>query len=271
MRDPRLDELKSADPEVRADAREELLTDMDDAIADGFLEVAASDADPEIRGDAIIGLGPILEECGDDYVDGEVAPDADMGTPLTFEAFERAKAKLKALYDDESQPKLVRRRAFESLVRDPQPWHRKDIRRHADSGDADWLRTAVFCMGYFDGFDDDILKMLDHSDHELVYEAVRAAGAREIHKAAPRLRELASSSPDRDVKLEAIAALAYADPDADEFLEELSDTDDEEVADAADAARDELLMMASSGFDDDFDEEDDEEEIEEEVEDEEES
>ena len=258
MRDPRLDDLIDADPEVRADAREELLIDMDDEIADGFLAIASGDASDEVRGDAIIGLGPILEECGDEYLEGEKPffADEEMAPPLSFAAFERMRTGLRALYADESQPTLVRRRAFESLVRDPQPWHRDEIKRLAASGDKDWIRTAVFSMAYFDGFDEVTLAMLNHDDSELVFEAVRAAGARELTASAERMRFLARSAEDRDVMMEAITSLPYVDPDALDLLDELAESDDEDVAEAAEAARDELVMLASGEFDDDFEDED---------------
>ncbi len=258
MRDPRLDDLMDADPEVRADAREELLIDMDDEIADGFLAIASGDASEEVRGDAIIGLGPILEECGDEYLEGEQTyyANEEMAPPLSFAAFERMRTGLRALYSDESQPTLVRRRAFESLVRDPQPWHREDIKRLAASADKDWIRTAVFSMAYFDGFEEATLSMLNHDDSELVFEAVRAAGGRELTASAERIRSLARSAEDRDVMMEAITALPYVDPDAIDLLDELAESEDADVAEAAEAAREELVMLASGEFDDDFEDED---------------
>jgi hypothetical protein len=239
-----IDDLKSDDAEVRASAREELLAEMNDEIAEEFLAIAESGASEDVRADVVIGLGPIMEECGDDYDENGASVFSDEeGPALSFEKFQDAKKRLRALYDDQSQPQLVRRRALETLVRDPQSWHRDEIEKLASSGDLDWKRTAVFCMGYFAGFESTILATLDDSNQDLVFEAVRAAGSQELKEAADKISEFAASAADRDVRLESILALPYVKRDSIDQLESLADSDDDEIAEAAEAALDDLSML----------------------------
>ena len=63
--------MLSPDPDVRDEAREELTLEMDDEIASGFLDLIKSDAPEEVIADAVIGLGPIVEEAGDEYIDDD--------------------------------------------------------------------------------------------------------------------------------------------------------------------------------------------------------
>ena len=244
MNNSLIDDLKSADAEERASAREELLAEMNDEIAEQFLAIAESNASEDVRADVVIGLGPIMEECGDDYDEnGETLFEDEEGPALSFEKFTDAKKRLRALYDDESQPQLVRRRALETLVRDPQAWQRDEISKLAASSDVNWRRTAVFCMGYFAGFEETIMKTLDDPDQDLVFEAVRAAGSQEMSEAAEKIRSFVESAEDRDVKLEAILALPYVDRDSIETLEDLAESDDAEIAEAAETALDDLTML----------------------------
>ncbi|HEY0593333.1 MAG TPA: HEAT repeat domain-containing protein, partial [Thermoanaerobaculia bacterium] len=157
---------------------------------------------------------------------------------------------------DERQPKLVRRRAFEVLVRDPQPWQQEAIRRDFASGDRDWKMTAIFSMGYVRGFDRELVEQLRTASGDLLYEAVRAAGRAEVQEAAPIIEGLAiSEEADRDVRLEAIAALPAVDPDCFDLLDELAESQDDEVRAAAEGALEELQMIDEDLEDDD--EEDD--------------
>lgn len=251
-----IDDLKSADAEERASAREDLLADMDDDIAEQFLEIAEGDDSEDVRADVVIGLGPIVEECGEDYDEtGASLYEDEEGPALTFAKFTDTKKRLRVLYDDMSQPQLVRRRAIETLVRDPQEWHRAEIAKLAASDDVNWKRTAIFCMGYFDGFAETIMKTLDDPDHDLVFEAVRAAGAQEMSEAAGRIRGFASSAEDRDVRLEAILALPYVDRDALEQLEELAESEDAEIAEAAETALDDLTMLQGEDVEDEIEKE----------------
>src|ERR1035438_7783433 len=94
---------------------------------------------------------------------------------------------LRKLYQDESLPKELRRRILEGAVRAPEPWHQDAIRTAYQSGDSDWMVTAVFAMRYVRGFDDQILESLKSADEDIHYEAVVAAGNWSLDAAWPHV------------------------------------------------------------------------------------
>lgn len=251
-------QLTDPDENVRAEAREELSMMMDDDIARAFLDVASSDAAEDIRSDAIVGLGPIIEEAGMDFADDDMdfELDPDLGPGISRDTFESIITEIRALYEDETQPKFVRRRAFEVLVRDPQPWQSAEIRKHYAGDDPLWKLTAVFAMGYVAGFEKEIAATVASASEHLLYEAVRAASSMEVSSTAQRIRDLATSgSTDHDLRLVAIEALVNVDPDPEDVLLPLTRSRDPEIAETAQAALDELLMTHELD-EDDFDEED---------------
>jgi hypothetical protein len=242
-----LEQLRSADENARAEAREELTMHMDEEMARAFLDIAKSDAPERVRADTIIGLGPIIDDAGLYFFDideGET-PDPDMEPEISRETFDAILGELRAIYEDESQPKLVRRSAIEALVRHPQPWHLDVVGDLAESNDPDWRITSVFAMGYVPGFDDEIVKVLATADGAMLYEAVRAAGRAEVTESAAKIREIATSEQlDSGLRAAAIEALPYVDDDCDELLEQLADSEDEEIAEAAEAALEEISLFA---------------------------
>ena len=242
-----LNMLKSADEEARADAREELTLQMSDEIAHAFLEIAKGSQDDRVRADTIIGLGPVIEEAGLDYADSDSDDLGDMGPGVARATLETIQRELRAIFEDESQPKLVRRSALEALVRDPQQWHADAIRKLAASDDPEWRITGVFAMGYVPGFESDIMTSMQTSEGALLYEAVRAAGRAEITEAVPHLRTIAvDERADAGLRAAAIEALPYVDDEADELLEQLADHENEEIASAAEFALEELSIMAQA-------------------------
>jgi hypothetical protein len=78
-------DLTDPDAETRAAAREELDLVMDDGIAQALLDVVGSNAADEIRADAVVALGPVIEECGLDYGVDELDP--DLGPPVSRQTF----------------------------------------------------------------------------------------------------------------------------------------------------------------------------------------
>ncbi|HVR44791.1 MAG TPA: hypothetical protein VMS56_15265 [Thermoanaerobaculia bacterium] len=242
--------LRSEDEETRHEAFERVASEMSDELAREVLAIGSGDGHPDVRADAVIALGPIVEECGMDYVDGDddEALDLMLAPPLSRETFATIVAKIRGLYDDSSQPTIVRRRALEVLVRDPQPWQKDAVRAHFRSGDRDWRLTAVFAMGYLDGFDRELLETLKNETGDLLFEAVRSAGERETPGAAPIIAALARSpDADEDARLAAIAALPMIDRRSAGLLEELAGSDDEEIAEAAQEALEELRMYSMGG------------------------
>ena len=153
----------------------------------------------------------------------------------------------------------MRRRILEASVRAPQDWHQDAVRAAYSSADEVWRLTAVFCMRFVRGFDEQILEALDSKNPDIHCEAVLAAGNWEVDAAWPHVAALvASEETDKPLLLAAIAAAASIRPhEAAEILDDLADSDDEDIV----AAVDEALAMAGgpSGedADDDFDDDDD--------------
>lgn len=250
--------MTDADEETRAEARDELNLIMDDEVARGFLDIVSSDADEEIVADAIVGLGPIIEEAGIDF-DEEMEPELEAFSDpgISRETFDTILREIREVYDDPKRPALVRRRAFEVLVRNPQDWQAAEIRKHFASDDPKWKLTAVFGMGNVRGFAKEIAAVVNSAEGDLLFEAVRAAGSWEVTAAAKRIRDLAAYSDDVDLRIAAIEALPNVDPSSEEILLELTHSDDEEVAEAAREALD-LSFRDEDDEDDDEDEEDEE-------------
>ncbi len=255
-----LAELSDPDEERRAAILEEIALDMDDETAQALLDIAASDAAEEARVSAIVALGPVIDECGTDYMDEAIDFVPELGPPVSRETFASIVARIRGLYSDERQSKLIRRRAFEVLIRDPQPWHREEIQRHVTSADDDWRLTAVFAMGYIAGFEREIAAAVETAEGPLLYEAVQAAGQMEVSAAAPRIRALATSRhADLDLRVVAIHVLPHVDRDSFEVLETLQGSKNRDIAEAAEEAVEELLMFADTGDDDEEDDEEEEE------------
>jgi hypothetical protein len=246
--------MLSSDRDVREDARQELSDMMNDDVAAGFLEFIRRGAPEEVLADAIVGLGPILEEAGIDYFDDEFELPEIMAPGISRETFQRLVRELREVYEDPQRPKLVRRRAFEVLVRNREDWQADAIRKHFEADDEEWKLTAVFGMGYVPGFDRELESVVNGASGDLLFEAIRSAANREVTEVAPRVRELAQKSSDRDVQLAAIDALPLVDPKCEPLLEKLARSKDEEIAEAAEAALEELELWQNDEFEEDDDE-----------------
>jgi hypothetical protein len=230
------------------------LTVIDDALADALLAILrSSDKSEQIRGKAAISLGPVLE-----YADTEDFDEANH-VPITEGTFHRLRESLHGLYLDATVPAEVRRRTLEAAVRAPQAWHRDAVHAAFSSDDEPWRLTAVFCMRYVRGFDGQILEALNDKNAEIHCEAVLAAGTWGIDDAWPHVAALiASAETEKPLLLAAIEAVSSIRPDeAGEILQDLADSDDEDIV----AAVDEVMALAKglSDEDDDFDDDDDDE------------
>jgi hypothetical protein len=225
-------------------------TVINDRLSDALLKIAGNAAEPaELRAAAAISFGAVLEQ-GDLF--GFEDPD---DVPVTEETFERIQSTLHDLYSDRSVPVLVRRRALEASIRAQQDWHPEAVAQAYSSGDRDWRLTAVFAMRWVRGFDDLILQALQSTDPEIHIEAVQAAGDREVKAAEIHLlgliRDAATAKPLLLAAIEAVAGVAPAD--AATILSDLLDSDDEEIADAAEEAID-SAKVREMAQDDDADE-----------------
>ena len=224
---------------------------MNDQLADSLMAIIGSPDEPEqLRAAAAIALGPALEQTETDALDD---PDE---APLTLGTFRGIQDLFRKLYFDNSAPKEVRRRVLEASVRASESWHQEAIRTAYSSGDKDWKLTAVFSMRWVRGFEDQILEALQSADPEIHYEAIEAAGNWEMDAAWPHIEALVRNArTPKNLRLAAIAAVANIRPEeAWTVLRNLTESEDEEIAEAAEEAIG--MATALSGEEDDEEDED---------------
>ena len=223
---------------------------MNDVLAVALLAIVSSPVEPEeLRARAAISYGPVLEEVAiDEFEDPE-------GSSISEEVFDRIRDLLHQIIQDETAPKEVRRRALEASVRNPEAWHAQAIRKAYDSGDREWVLTAVFAMGRVGGFDTLIIESLQNPDPEIHWEAVRAASAQSLDAAWSHVLALVKDPrTPKDLLLVAIEAIGSIRPqDAQPILFDLAESEDEDIADAANEA----LGMLDLEEDEDEEEEED--------------
>ena len=227
---------KASERLIAADLAGDLVV-MNDQMADALIAIVGNPAEPdELRARAAISFGPVLEQTDldgfDDWLPG------DDGPPITKETYDRIRELLHQVHDDHSAPKEVRRRALEAAVRAAEDWQRDAIKKAYASGDREWMLTAVFGMRYVQGFNGPILEALKSKDEEIHYEAVQAAGERELDAAWPHVKALVQSrKTDKDLLLAAIEAVGTIRPtEAREVLQDLTGSQDEDIAQAAEEA-----------------------------------
>ena len=222
-------------------------TVINDELVDALLAILLSDKDSDsLRSKTAISLGTALEYA---YIDGfEDAEDV----PISENKFHEIQESLYRLYINTDLPQKVRRRILEASVRAPQDWHTDAIREAYSSDDKSWRLTAVFCMRFIRGFNEQILEALEAENQDLHYEAVCAAGNWEIDAAWPHIAGLITTEgTDKYLLLAAIEAAAGIRPQAAaEILLGLIDSDDEDIVDAAHEA----MAMTGEWFDEDDDE-----------------
>ncbi|MGM0540355.1 MAG: HEAT repeat domain-containing protein [Thermodesulfobacteriota bacterium] len=203
---------------------------INDELAQALLQVAMNADEPEeLRQQAIVSLGPVLELA--DLEEYDIFEDA----PISEHVFMNIQENLHALFDDQNVPKNVRRSALEASVRAESDWHHEAIQQAYTSGDADWKLSAVFCMIYIQGFEDEILESLQSPEEMIHYHAVQAAGNWELEEAWKHISSLAvSPETDRDVRLNAIEALGSIEPEKSQsILERLTRDEDEDISGVA--------------------------------------
>ena len=230
-------------------------TVINDDLAEALLAIVRNAGEPEqLRARAAISFGPALEQA--DL--GEFEDPDDV--PITEPMYRNIQDSLQKVYFDAGTPKEVRRRILEASVRAPEPWHQDAIAQAYSSGDKKWMLTAVFAMRWVRGFDTQILAALESTDPDVHCEAVEAAGNWELDAAWDHVVELVND-PDtpKPLLLAAIGAVGSIRPtEAGVILVDLADSDDEDIAEAAD----ETMMMAegAAAYEDDDEEEDEEDE-----------
>jgi hypothetical protein len=227
-------------------------TVINNELAEALLAIVSSGtATAELRGIAAISLGPALEHAD---VMGFGDPDDIL---LSEEKTAWVQLTLHRLFTDADVPEEVRRRILEASVHATQDWHEDAVRVAYASDDESWRLTAVFCMRFIRGFENQILEALDSDDPEFHYHAVCAAGNWEVDAASSHIADLVTSdNTDKRLRLAAIEAVAAIRPqDAAEIFEDLADQGDEDIVEAVFEA----LAMAGRISEIDLDEEDDDE------------
>jgi hypothetical protein len=176
--------------------------------------------------------------------------------PIAEKTFVKIQETLSRLYKDGDVPKEARRRVLEASVRAPQGWHENAVREAYADKDEAWKLTAVFCMRFIPGFDEEILESLKSKNPDIHYQAVCAAGNWEVAAAWPHISKLLSSKKThKALLLAAIEAVAGIRPEeAEEVLGEFIDSDDEDIVEAAYEA----MAIAGVEWEEDYDEDDDE-------------
>jgi len=221
-------------------------TVINDELADALLSIVLSGEESEsLRARAVISLRPALETA---YIDEFEDPE---DVPISEETFHGIQELLRELYMDTDVPKEVRRRILEGSVRAPQDWHQEAIRDAYSSDDESWRLTAVFGMRYIRGFNTQILEALKDANEDIHYQAVCATGNWEVDAAWSHIAGLVTTElTAKSLRLAAIEAVFNIRPqEAAEILIDLTQSDDEDIVDAAYEA------MAMSGWfpDEDYD------------------
>ncbi len=217
--------LKDEDPVARATAIRLLWQSHKEYLVPLFLKLLNKDPQAIVRAAAATALGMFV------YL-GEL----DEIEQSTYDEVVENLIKVHRSSDE----MLVRRRALESLGYATHPDVQSFIERAYHTNDEEWLQSALFAMGrtYNRRWVNAVLRMLDHPDVLVRYEAVRAAGELESEDARePILNLLAQGTDNDDLYFAAIWSLTKIggrgvreliemnleeadDPDEIQFLEE---------------------------------------------------
>ena len=201
---------------------------MDDRMAGELLAILRNNEESEeLREMTAVSLGPVLDFAFTMEFDD---PDEIVVTEKTYNELRKS---LKNMFHDANVPENLRRRILEALVRAPDDWQQAAVRAAYASNDEEWKHTAVFCMGFVGGFDEQILEALDSPDESIRFYAVSAAGNWQIDAAWPHIANLVSADDtERELLLAAIEAAIFIRPkEAAALLEDFLDSDDEEIID----------------------------------------
>ena len=187
--------LDDDDPVARATAIRLLWQSNQESLVPALIDLLKDDPIPIVQAAAATGLGSFV------YY-GEM----EEIKPSTYQIL------LDALIETHlnSEDTLVRRRALESLGYASHQDIPKFIQKAYDTNDEEWLQSALFAMGrsYNKDWMDSILRMINHPDSLVRYEAIRAAGELEIKEARqPIFDLLEEGTDDEDIYCAAIWSL----------------------------------------------------------------
>lgn len=167
--------------------------------------------DPEVGGleatlNAVLALGPLLEMMCED-------PDSLLIKEIRPETVANLRSTLSDMVRDETLEEQLRQMALEVAVRYPEPWMTDMVRLAADSKSPTWRQTAYFCMGYLQGFEDEVRAALETRSPDVLLQAVEAAGVMMEPDLARLLRQLAlDPGADTEVRTACLESLEGIDP-----------------------------------------------------------
>ena len=189
--------LDDEDPVARSTAIRLLWQSEEEKLAPRLLNLLIEDPNPMVRAAAATGLGIFV------YL-GELED-------ISAETYQKVLTGLIEVHRG-SDEVLVRRRALEALGYASHPDVPVFIQQAYESNDEDWLQTALFAMGRScdqERYGRMVLRMFEHPDLIVRYEAIRAAGELELTSAREALFDLLEEgTDDDDIYFAAIWALS---------------------------------------------------------------
>ena len=239
--------LDDNDPQVRALAIRGLWYYPEPALIDRLIEMAEQDPSPLVRARAVSGLGIYMYE-------GEMADYGYDFGPMTEilreedlpqADFVRAKEFLQSVYADVTRSLDERRFALEALSFLSDPEVADLVEEAYNQPEREMKISAVFAMGRSGlmRWTDILGRELYNDDWEIQREAIRAVGEMGLDELGKDLSRL-TYADEREIMLEALAALAQTGWEgAFDRIDELTLDTDQEIAQAAEEAMDEWILM----------------------------
>lgn len=224
--------LTDTDPRVRTVAIRLLWEDEDPRLVPIFLQRLFNDEDTGTRAAAATALGQFI------YL-GEIEE-------IEASLLNQVEDALLGVLNSEEEA-LVRRRSLESMGFSGRPEVPPLLRQAYNSGDPDWMSSALFAMGRSadPAWTPEVKRMLRHAKVNVQLEAVRAAGELQIDTARRALLDLLEEeAQDSEVRPAVIWSLSQIGGDeVRETLEQiLEETDDDEEAEWVEKALENLTF-----------------------------
>jgi len=223
--------LDDPDAGVRTMAIDGLWEDEASDLIERFCFLLDNDLSASVRASAAQALGKYVLQAELEELDHEPA--------------ERIRVILQDVFYDRSEDVQVRRRALESIAYHDDAGAREIIRSAYEETPHDMQVSAIFAIGRSadPSWSDIILMELDNPSPEIRFEAARAGGELGLRQAVPALLDLLLD-PDREIQEAAIWALGQIGGErARDALNLLMQADDPGLAEAAEEAFAELLLM----------------------------
>lgn len=221
--------LDDAGSHVRSTAIELLWTDESVDAMRKLMQMAEADPDSTVRIRALESLGRfiLLGEYGD--IPAELASQAQA---LTYK-----------IHTDPKEPAEIRRRALEALANSSHASAEPLIRAAYADGNHELKVGAIFAMGRTCNkiWREQLLDELESTDHECVYEAIRAAGQIQLKAAVGRIGAFTLSD---DPALQMIAVWSLGEIGGRQAFEILTSLEENANDDDIAAAIDESLDAA---------------------------